>query len=177
MFDQAIEILNALVSAAADSSAGDGAETISHGSAWDEWKQLNVWTIPVGAFIAFNLGWLWYSRFLFGKVWLRLGGKKPEELGKPATAMTISFISLLAMAAGMLAVHKYIGFLGVLDGPMFAAGIWLAFVATTMGTNYAFSGRPFWLWAIDSSYQLACLVIMGLVVAVWQAPGKLTFVP
>ncbi len=176
MLDLATDILNALASAASD-AAGD-AEPMAHGGgAWDEWKQLNFWTIPVGAFIAFNLGWLWYSRFLFGKPWLRLGGRKPEELGNPAKPMTISFISLLAMAAGMLAVHKFIGFLGVLDGPLFACGIWLAFIATTMGTTYAFHGKPFWLWAIDSSYQLVCLVIMGLIVAVWEHPGSLKFVP
>lgn len=133
----------------------------------DEGRHSNFLTIPVGAACAFVLGWIWYS-LLFGKAWLRLVGKTPEELGKPTKAMITSFLMLFVMALALYwQVHRDLD--DALDGALSGLGIGVCFIATGLGINYAYQGRPFTLWLIDAGYLVLGLALIGALMGAWQS--------
>jgi hypothetical protein len=47
--------------------------------------------------------------------------------------------------------------------------VWLGFIATTLTTNYAFSGHKYRLTAIDGGHWLVVLIVMGAILGGWNA--------
>ena len=45
---------------------------------------INIWAVLVSIVAMMVIGALWYSPVLFGNTWLRLIGKKPEEIYRVA---------------------------------------------------------------------------------------------
>lgn len=55
--------------------------------------------VIVGAVLAFILGWLWYSQFLFGKRWAEgVGVELADASSMPMGAMVTNAIGLLGLA-------------------------------------------------------------------------------
>jgi len=46
--------------------------------------------------------------------------------------------------------------------------LWIGFAATIGLTANMFSDNPLAVWVIDAGYQLAYLLLMGVIVAVWR---------
>src|SRR5690349_1608081 len=61
-------------------------------------QNLNPWAILVAALSAFVLGGLWYSRILFGGVWMKANGFEAEPPAAGAKTFAITFVFSLVMA-------------------------------------------------------------------------------
>ena len=110
------------------------------------------------------IGMTWYSKYLFGNVWLKLIGKKQQELMKDAsrTYSTSTVASLVTSA--MLAF--FIGLAqasSVMDGMRIGFFAWLGFVATSTLAAYLFEGRSVKLYVIYNTYQLVAFLAMGAI--------------
>jgi hypothetical protein len=46
--------------------------------------------------------------------------------------------------------------------------VWLGFAATIGLTGHMFSQKPIAAWVIDAGYQLAYLLLMGVVLTLWR---------
>jgi len=130
---------------------------------------LNYLAIIVATAANMVLGMLWYGP-LFGKPWKRLVGMpadhKPEGAGK-AMALMAGF----ALLESYVMAHfvDYLQATTIGDGATAGFWLWLGFVATTMAQEYIFAvkPKPWSLYAINAGFNLAALLIMGGILAVW----------
>ncbi len=133
--------------------------------------QLNYLAAAVAAVGTFLVGALWYSPLLFGKLWASTHGYTPEkmaELRKTAPrAYLISFACYFVMALAFSAVLSMAGVTGAGGGAAMGVVLWLGFAFTLGLTANMFSDLPVSTFAIDAGYQLAYLVLMGVVLAGW----------
>ncbi|MEQ1614560.1 MAG: DUF1761 domain-containing protein, partial [Hyphomicrobiaceae bacterium] len=57
--------------------------------------------------------------------------------------------------------------IGVRNGMLTAAILWLGFVATTLASNHAFQGARRMLTVIDAGHWLGVLLIQGAIIGGW----------
>lgn len=117
----------------------------------------------IATLAAFGLGGLWYSPFLFGKVWQREAGLSDEQLARAnrARIFGISFVLcfIAAVAFSMVIGPDASFFMSFHSG----LGIGLAWVATSFGVNYLFELKSLKLWLVNSGYHVMQFTLYGLV--------------
>jgi hypothetical protein len=132
---------------------------------------ISIWVILVAAIAAWLLGAGYYM--VLAKPWMAAQGWKTEAdmlgpSGKTSPAPFIaSFIAEIVMATVLAGVLFHMGGFTVKGGLISGFLIWLGFVVTTIGVNYAFSKRPVMLTVIDAGHWLAVLLLMGIILGAW----------
>ena len=120
--------------------------------------------IIAAAVVNMIIGMAWYSKYLFGNVWLELIGKKQQDLMKNASrAYSTIYVASLVTSA-MLAFFINLAQAGsVMDGMRIGFLAWLGFVATSTLAAYVFEGRPIKLYVLYNTYQLVAFLAMGAI--------------
>jgi hypothetical protein len=134
---------------------------------------VNYWAVLVAAVAAWILGAAYYMAL--AKPWMAAQGWRSEAdmlgpSGKTSPLpFVISFIAELVMAWVLAGVLFHIGKGGftVKGGLISGFLIWLGFVATTVGVNYAYGKKPLALFVIDAGYWLLVLLLMGAILGGW----------
>ncbi len=121
-------------------------------------NDINPWAVLVAIVASGVLGALWYSPLMFLRPWSRAAGRKPAQ-GASVYVVTAVTAIAVATAFGWWAGPGPSIEEAVLD----ALVVGLFFAATSLGLHYAFAGRPLKLWLIDSGFQVARFVLLGLV--------------
>lgn len=110
--------------------------------------------------IAYLIGGIWYSKYLFGDKWVALS--KFKIGGKPkAKDMIIGFLSTLVMIAVLNYILVITNFQGIVLGIILGAGLWLGFVASIGIGVVIYERKPFELFLINSLHYLLVLAISG----------------
>ena len=129
-----------------------------------DFASLNFVAILLAAVAKFFVGGLWFSKFLFGKLWLEETGLKEDELGDPKSAMLIGFGTCLlvsfsfAILIQMLALElRYL----IATTVILAIGI----TSAQMGLSYAFEGRSLRLFLIYATQCVAEFTVVVLVLS------------
>lgn len=131
--------------------------------------EINYLAVLVVAVIYYVIGALWYSPALFGKTWLRLVGRTPEELQKGVTGSYVgSFIAALLMAYVLAHIISFARVETISAGLQGGFWCWVGFVATAQTTNALFSKKPWKVHLIDVGYHLVGLLVMGAILALWR---------
>ncbi len=133
---------------------------------------VSYFTLLLATIASFLFGAVWYGSF--SQLWLAALGKTDDELKASAgfvVPMVVTFVAQLVMAwvlAGILA-HLLKGgvAIGVRNGMLTAAILWLGFVATTLASNHAFQGARRMLTVIDAGHWLGVLLIQGAIIGGW----------
>jgi hypothetical protein len=124
--------------------------------------------ILVAALIQFFLGALWYSLF-FAKPWMALTGHKKGERPKGiVVAMLSSAIGALILPFVLAHVVMWSGAERVGGGVFVGFICWLGFIVVPFFAETIYEERPYGLFAINSGYWLAVLVISGGLLAAWH---------
>jgi hypothetical protein len=122
--------------------------------------------------LALGLGALWYSPLMFGRVWCRLKRYTPEQAEKMRgsiwPAYVISIIGYTTMALVIAVLVAVLGLTSASEGMVLGFLLWLGFTFTTGLIANMFSERRFRSFVIDTTYQLACLLIMGSMIGAWR---------
>ncbi|PYO66103.1 MAG: hypothetical protein DMD69_15115 [Gemmatimonadetes bacterium] len=134
---------------------------------------VNILAVIVAAVATFILGSVWYSPVLFAKQWMQAHGYTPEKLEEMkrrgvTRAYAVSALCYLVMAYVLALLASYTQATSFAQGLWLGFLLWLGFAATIGLTANMFSGNPIAVWVIDAGYQLAYLLLMGVVVAVWK---------
>lgn len=133
---------------------------------------VNYLAVLVAAIVNMLIGAIWYSHSLFGKSWMELAGIRPEDTEKRASgakrAYSWTFVASLLMAYALARILWYAQAQSVVGGALIGLLAWLGFVATAVGTNYLFEGRPCRLYAINTGYTLVSLIVMGTILGAWR---------
>lgn len=139
------------------------------------WTAINYLAILAAGIASMLVGFVWYSRALFGPAWAKCRGidmhdpKQSQELQKGmggVYAATSAASLLSAFALCVLVVRIPAG--GVLGGLKLGFLVWLGFTMTVQLTAALFSHKNRTLFFIDTGYQLVCYLVMGAILGGWQ---------
>jgi hypothetical protein len=129
---------------------------------------INLTAVLAAAAINMVIGALWYSRQLFGNQWMKLTGRKLEEMGGGGTSYAVATIGALVQSYILAHFVAYAAADSFAEGLVTGFWLWLGFVAIVYAVHLVFEGRPWKLWQINTGYFLAVLLINGGLLAVWS---------
>ena len=134
---------------------------------------LNPLAVLVVAFFGFFLGWLWYSKLLFAKAWMKEMNFTKEQMQglKPARGalmlaggFCLTLISTTALAF-FINEHHIVGPLGGLKMGLFLG---LGFCATRQTVNSIFQMKSLKLYLIVVGYDIFLFAVQGAILGVWR---------
>ena len=131
--------------------------------------QLNYIGIIVASVVSFIVGFLWYSPFLFGNVWMKLNGvtKKDTEKAKKkgmTKMMLLAFIGTLVTASVLNILIIMSGVSEISTAISLSFIIWLGFiVATTLLGSVLWDNKPWGLFLLNGAYWLVNVEIISII--------------
>lgn len=135
--------------------------------------EVNWLAILVAAVVSMVVGFLWYSPVLFAKPWMKLSGMTKDKIAKSDMAKTYGISFVVAIVTAFVLSHvislsmNFFHYSGLSTGLNSAFWMWFGFVMPVQLTSSLFDGRSFNLFLINTGYQLASLLAMGLVIGLW----------
>jgi hypothetical protein len=129
---------------------------------------INWGAVIVAALVNMVVGMVWYGRSLFGKEWVKLTGRKMEDMSGGGSGYAIAAVGALLQAWILVHFVRYAGSTSFMDGLVTGFWIWLGFVAVVVAVHNTFEGRPWNLWKINAGYFLVVLLINGGLLAAWH---------
>lgn len=129
---------------------------------------INWLAVVAAAAINMVVGYVWYGKYLFGKEWSKLSGKKMAEMGSGPSSYALTALGALVQAYILSHFVVYTASTTFSEGAVTGFWLWLGFVAVTMAVNIVFEGRSWSLWKINAGYFLVVLLINGGLLATWH---------
>ncbi len=131
--------------------------------------QINWLAVVAAALSMFLVGGLWYSPFLFGKVWMRANNFTEEQVnGFPkGRAFGGAFLLALVMSANLavfLADPKTNLTWGMTAGALAGVG-WAAAGCAVIAL---FENRPWKYILVNGGYLITAFVLMGAILGGWR---------
>ena len=125
---------------------------------------VNWIAVVISTAAAFMLGGLWYSKALFGNVWMQEIGLTEDAVNNASMARTFGGTIVLQI----IAATALSAFLGA-DSTWFSGlqtGLWvgLLWIATAYGVTYLFEQRSVRLFLINAGYYVVLYTIMGTII-------------
>ena len=130
-------------------------------------------SIIIATIVAFIAGWLYYSPWLFGKVYAKeLGFAEDDMKGGPKFGMVKSFGLVLlgefvmsVVAASLIHSLFVTSFSQVF---IIALSLWLAFVVAPKLNDVLFGGRSFKYFLITDGQDLVSIIVIFIVVGLFN---------
>ena len=133
----------------------------------------NWGSVIVATLASFIISMLWYSKFLFGKAWMRLSGitaktmnaaKQKSMVSSMITALILGIISSFVLA-------NFISWLSITDsisGLRLALWLWLGFFVPTEAGRVLWEGKSWSLYFLNVCHYLATLSVSAIILAAWH---------
>jgi hypothetical protein len=129
---------------------------------------INWLAVVVATVIAFAIGGIWYSKALFGSIWLEEVGLTEEAAKEANMAKTfggtfvLQFLAVTALAvlAGTDSTWQSGLQIGILIG--------VFWIATAYGITYLFEQRSMRLFIINAGYNVVLFAIAGTIIGAWH---------
>ena len=116
------------------------------------------------------LGFVWYSRFLFGNVWMQAQNKKPEDLNPHNPIPFIaSILGSILFCYGLDWIMRKMNWNHPARGAILGALVAVAFILPSLWTHYAFLEISYPVLAIDSVNGLIAAIVTGFVLGIWKS--------
>lgn len=133
--------------------------------------EVNYVAVLAAAVASMALGFLWYGP-LFGKVWMKLKGYTHEGLKAEQKKMgplyglsfMVALITAYVLTHVMALSSNFYGYDPVTGGLTSAFWSWFGFMMPVQITATIFGDKNWKLLGIDSGYQLASVLAMGVVI-------------
>ncbi len=131
---------------------------------------VNWLAVVVSGVVSMMIGFVYYAKPVFGKMWMKEVGKTEKEIqeGASTSMYVMMFISSLVLAYVMTHFVSYSGAESAMDGAITGFWAWLGFAATAGFATNLFSGKSMRLFAINYGYHLVDFVVIGAIVAQWM---------
>jgi len=133
---------------------------------------INYLAVLVSAVLAFAIGGLWYSPFLFASQWVNAHGfteEQVKEMQKGASkAYSISLVCMVFIALAMAVIAGYLHLALFVQGLKLGLLAWGGFALPLGLMATMFTDRKMTVFLIDTGYQLVYLVVIGVIIAVWH---------
>ena len=128
---------------------------------------INWLSVLVASVSAFAIGSIWYSSLLVGKAWQKELKLSDDDIKSANMPMIFGLAFVLEFIAALV-LDMFIGREATLWTGVAAGGlVGIAWVATSIGTNYLFARKSFRLFLIDAGYFVVFFIIMGAILGAW----------
>ena len=135
---------------------------------------MSYFLIPIAAIVSFIFGAIWYGP-LFGSIWQKHSNITQNQMksGDFYFIFGLTFVCLLVMAMGMMDSIKQLRDWEKQskkwqDGALLGIYLGLIFILPSMSINALYSKKSWIVLAIDASYQILCLIIMGSIIGQYR---------
>lgn len=131
---------------------------------------MNVFAVITSIISNMVIGMLWYSPLLFGNIWLKLVGKKIEDISKEESNKSMSF-SLIPAVLSIFSLATIISISGastILGGLFIASILSIGVVGTSSFNLVLFEGRGVKLTLIHLGYSFVTLNIASIILVLWK---------
>ncbi len=130
--------------------------------------EINLWAVVAATAVSMVVGSLWYSKALFGTLWMKLVGMTPEKAKVGAVPAMVSMLVGAFIQQYVLAhVIKFSEAVTFWDGVAGGIWMWLGFIAVVTMADVTFAKRPYQLWLITNSYQFVIMVTGAVILTLW----------
>ena len=123
-----------------------------------ESQHIDLIAVLLATVISFVSSWLWYSRWLFGELWMQLSnGLMEKKISSVFWSFVVTYISayVLAFLESLMSVTT------VSDGMFVGFLVWLGFVTTTHLSGVIWAKTPFKLYLLETGCKLLTFLAMG----------------
>ena len=131
---------------------------------------VNYWAVLVGGGVYFLLGALWYSKGLFGKVWMQGIGKTEVQIKAAFSPWKIvwALIGSLIAAYGIARVLSWTSTITPAGGIMMGLLAGVCFILAPMTINDVMESRPMKLTAINVLYHMVGFLLIAFIIGAWR---------
>ncbi len=130
-------------------------------------NNINWLSALVAAVSAFAIGALWYSSLLLGNTWQKELKLSDDDIKNANMPMIFGLAFIMEFIAALV-LDMFIGREATLQTGIAAGGlVGIAWVATSIGTNYLFARKSFRLFLIDGGYYVVFFIVMGAILGAW----------
>jgi hypothetical protein len=132
---------------------------------------VNYLAVLVTAIVAFVLGWLWYSPFLFYKPLRRARGLDPAAPmagPMPAEKLVIEFLRCIVL---VYVIAHFVVLLGVSNwfiAAHFGLLLWIGFPVVLLAGSVLWENVPVKVAAIHAGDWLVKLLVIPIILSVWH---------
>lgn len=123
-----------------------------------EGPQLDWLVIILAAIINMVIGFVWYSKWLFGPFWLK--SLKTEPKHRPES-LVYTFLTSFLIAYFLAFFQAYLGVNHATDGMWVGFYFWLGFVFTTQVSAVIWEKQPVRIFLIHTGQRLLSFLVMG----------------
>lgn len=135
--------------------------------------QVNWVAVLVATLGTMFVGGIWYSPPVMGKTWMKLIGKKQNELPSSWTPIVFGviggFVTSFVLAHFIyLADNFYSADYSFLATSLITAvWAWLGFTLARFFTHYSFEGRTHKLTLVNGLHELVTFLVIGLIIGLF----------
>lgn len=129
-----------------------------------DFSEVNYLAVLIATVATMIIGFLWYSPLLFGNVWMKESGLKPETMsgGGPMTYVLTALTALIG--ALLLAL-----LLTLIEEKSLVSGVTIAMIisiciSAKIGMNYLFESRSSRLYLITIGYHIVSYLVAGIII-------------
>lgn len=137
--------------------------------------EINWLAVVLAGLSSIVVGWVWYSRGVFGNYWAKLAKVKMDP-NMPMSAMVQPI--LLSLVAGLVTAYV-LALAGFVSHQFFQASfledmlwtgvwLWLGFTVARQVTHDAFEQRPNKLTLLVSAHELVTVLVMALIIGLMK---------
>ncbi len=128
-------------------------------------SDIPVLAVIVSVIASMVLGFLWYSPFLFGSAWQRMGNLDPAKMKAfMLPAMLASVLHAAVFAWGLWYALRLLSVDTVAEAAGMSLGIWLVFSGLSAVMHRLFEQRPAAYIAIAAAHDAVNAVLTGVIV-------------
>ncbi len=129
---------------------------------------INWLAVVVSTVIAFAIGGIWYSKALFGSIWLEEVGLTEEAANDANMAKTFGGTFVLQFLA-VTALAVVLGTDGTWQsGLQIGLMVGVFWIATAYGITYLFEQRSMRLFLINAGYNVILFALVGTIIGYWR---------
>lgn len=140
-------------------------------------QNIHYWPVVAAAIVSTVIGFLWYSPWIFGKVWMKQMGitdKEVEEYKKTAGAaakvkMYVGPLGLSLVTAFIVAALFNSLVITTMGGILILGfSVWIGFSMPVAANNALFGKDTPVLFLINAGFQLVNLVLVSIIIGLWS---------
>lgn len=124
--------------------------------------------VASAAVAGYVLGAIWYAPPVFGNSWMAALGKTKDQLGSPAMAMGITFVTCLISAWILAVILMRVGVGSGLGGAVAGLGVGIGIYGSSLYSDSLFAGFSFRYVLIQVGYRSLQFALMGAILGAWR---------